>query len=250
MMNRREWVTVATAGAATMAAGGVALAAAPKGGGGGGKQGASVTPLVAGKHEPMAKLPFDTAKLTGISQKMIESHYENNYKSAVKNLNKVEADLESVNKDTPGYTVFGLKERELTYTNSMILHEHYFGNLGGNGKIGGGVEKALATAYGSTARWEELIRATAMSEGGGSGWTVLDWNFHTGELRSYWSGGHTAASAFAAPLLVLDMYEHAYQMDYGAAHAKYIDAFFANINWDTVNARFERAAKAAAILKA
>src|SRR6185369_17569430 len=116
-----------------------------------------------------------------------------------------------------------------SFTNSMILHEHYFGNLGGDGKASGAVDKALGDRFGG--RWEELFRATGASLGGGSGWTVLDFNFHSGDLRIYASGNHTQAVAFGAPLLVLDMYEHAYQMDYGAAAAKYIDAFFANINW-------------------
>jgi Fe-Mn family superoxide dismutase len=179
---------------------------------------------------------------------MMASHHDNNYAGAVKNLNKVEAELANVNKDTPGYLVAGLRERELTYTNSLILHEHYFGNLGGGGAASGTIEKLLARTYGSLARWEELFRATAMSLGGGSGWTVLDFNVHTGDLRTYGSGGHSQSVAFGFPLLVLDMYEHAYAIDYGAAHAKYIDAFFQNIDWEEVNARVEHALKAYRVL--
>jgi Fe-Mn family superoxide dismutase len=73
--------------------------------------------------------------------------------------------------------------------------------------------------------------------------TRLDWNLHTGALRTYWSGNHTQMLAFGAPLLVLDMYEHAYQTDYGAAAAKYIDAFMQNVDWQEVNRRFERTAE-------
>jgi Fe-Mn family superoxide dismutase len=168
----------------------------------------------------------------------------------VKNLNKVETDLAAATKDTPGYVVSGLKDRELGYTNSLILHEHYFGNLGGAGKPGGAVASALSDCFGGLARWEEMFRATGMSLSGGSGWTVLDLNFQTGDLRTYWSGNHTQALAFGRPLLVLDMYEHAYQMDYGAAAAKYVDAFMANVNWDEVNRRFEGALRALAALRA
>ena len=100
---------------------------------------------------------------------------------------------------------------------------------------------ALAETFGGFARWEELFRATGASLGGGSGWTVLDWNLQTGALRTYWSGNHTQALAFGAPLLVMDMYEHAYQMDYGAAAAKYIDAFMANVQWEAVAARLSTA---------
>ncbi|MEA2697527.1 MAG: superoxide dismutase, Fe-Mn family [Myxococcales bacterium] len=201
----------------------------------------------AGKHA-VAPLPFDPKKLSGISEKMIVSHHDNNYAGAVKNLNKVEEQLASVTKDTPPFVVTGLKERELTFTNSAILHQHYFANLGGNGKASGAIEKQLAASYGSLARWEENFRAVGNSLGGGSGWAILDFNFQTGDVRTYWSGGHTQSPAFAAPLLIMDMYEHAYAIDYGSAAGKYIDAFFKNINWDEVNHRLERAEKAGAAL--
>ena len=203
--------------------------------------------LKPGAHA-VVPLPFDPKKLKGISEKMIVSHWENNYGGAVKNLNKVEVEAERINKDTPAFVVSGLKERELTFTNSSILHELYFGNLGGDGKASGPLPAALAEAYGGVARWEEQFRATGGSLGGGSGWAVLDLNLHTGALRTYWSGGHTQSVAFGAPLLVMDMYEHSYQMDFGAAAAKYIDVFFQNVNWDETNRRFERARKAAAAL--
>ena len=206
-------------------------------------------PIAAGGHE-VRDLPFQPAKLKGISQAMITSHHDNNYAGAVKNLNKVELELANVNKDTPGFQVAALRERELTYTNSMILHEHYFANLGGDGKLAGAIEKRLATQFGSTARWEELFRATALSLGGGSGWVILDHNYATGDLRIYGTPGHSHSLAFGQPLLVLDMFEHAYAIDYGAAHAKYVDAFFQNIAWSEVDKRLARGDKAAVALRA
>ncbi|NMO22857.1 superoxide dismutase [Pyxidicoccus fallax] len=201
-----------------------------------------------GKHA-VAPLPFNPAKLKGLSEKLLRSHHENNYGGAVKNLNKVEEELARVTKDTPGFLVGGLKERELTFTNSMILHEAYFGNLGGDGKASGPIQKLLAAAHGDFGRWEEHFRATGASLGGGSGWVILTYNFHSGQPQTYWSGNHTQALAHGHPLLVMDMYEHAYQMDYGAAAARYIDAFFQNVSWDVVNARLERAQKAATVLR-
>jgi Fe-Mn family superoxide dismutase len=202
----------------------------------------------AGKHQPVP-LPFSAGKLTGISEKMIVSHHDNNYTAAIKNLNKVEEQLAAVNKDTPGSLVAGLKERELTFTNSMILHEQYFGNLGGNGKAGGAIQQKLTASYGSFGKWEEHFRALGLSLGGGSGWAIVDYNLHEGDVRTYWAGNHTQTLAGGLPLLVMDMYEHAYAIDYGAAAAKYIDAFFQNINWDTVNGRLEAAEKASALLR-
>jgi Fe-Mn family superoxide dismutase len=205
--------------------------------------------VATGQHRPKP-LPFDPTKLRGVSERLIVSHHDNNYAGAVKNLNKVEEELARVTADTPGFIVGGLKERELTFTNSVILHELYFANLGGDGQAGGRILKDLGSAFGSMAGWEERFRATGMSLAGGSGWTILDFNFHTGDLRTYWSGNHTQALVAGQPLLVMDMYEHAYQMDYGAEAAKYVDAFFKNINWDEVNRRLERARAAAAALAA
>jgi len=200
--------------------------------------------VAAGTHEP-TPLPFDPTRLRGLSERLLVSHHTNNYAGAVKNLNKVEEQLETVTKDTPGFLVAGLKERELAFTNSVILHEHYFGNLGGDGKAAGAIQQALSDSFGGFGRFEELFRATGMSLAGGSGWTLLDYSFPTGDLRIYWAGNHTQSVAFGAPLLVLDMYEHAYAIDYGAAAAPYVDAFFANVQWDEVSRRYERARKAA-----
>ena len=204
--------------------------------GGGGK----VPPGVpVGKHA-VVPLPFDPRKLRGLSDGMIAAHHDSNYAGAVRNLNKVEEDLAHLSQDAPGYLVAGLRERELIYANSVVLHEFYFGNLGGSGKADGTIARALADAFGNLGRWEQMFRAVGLSLSGGSGWVVLDFDFHTRDLRTYWSGNHTQQPAFGAPLLVMDMYEHAYQKDFGAAVAKYIDAFFANLDWSEVNRRYEK----------
>lgn len=194
-------------------------------------------------------LPFDAAKLDGISQRLIVSHHENNYAAAVRNLNATEAQLGQVTKDTPAFVVGGIKLHELMFSNSIIMHEHYFANLGGNGKMTPKVEKAIGDHFEGVGAWEQAFRQAAMSLGGGSGWLVLYYNLHTGQMRNYWSNHHTLALGFGVPLLVLDMYEHAYQMDYGAAHARYIDAFFRNINWEEVERRGDKAAAMAKALK-
>ncbi len=209
---------------------------------------ASLGIAFAGKHA-VRPLPWSPNALKGLSEKLIVSHHANNYAGAVKNLNRVEEELARVNKDTPALVVGGLKQSELSYRNSATFHELYFGNLGGDGRASGGIEKLLSDAYGSFARWEELFRLTGASLGGGSGWVVTTWDLHRDVPNTFWSGNHTQASAASVPLLVMDMYEHAYQMDYGAAAAKYIDAFFANIQWDEVQRRCERARKAAATLR-
>jgi Fe-Mn family superoxide dismutase len=210
--------------------------------------GVSSPAALAGKHA-IVPLPFSPGSLNGLSEKLIASHHENNYGGAVKNLNKVEQELARLNADTPPFVVAALRERELTFRNSKTLHEAYFGNLGGNGKRSGAIESALASAYETSARWEQHMRATGMGLGGGSGWAILGLELDTGALRTFWSGNHTQVLATSVPLLVMDMYEHSYQMDFGAGVARYIDAFFANVSWEEVNRRLERAQRMSAMFR-
>jgi len=204
-----------------------------------------MAPAFGGAHV-VVPLPFNPKSLNGISERLIVSHHENNYGGAVKNLNRVEQELSRINRETPPFVVAALRDKELTFRNSKTLHEAYFGNLGGDGRRAGAIETALTQAYETSARWEEHFRATGMGLGGGSGWVVLGLELDTGALRTTASGNHTQILATSIPLLVMDMYEHAYQMDFGAAAAKYLDAFFVNIQWEEVNRRLERAQRASA----
>lgn len=197
----------------------------------------------------VAPLPFDPRKLHGLSEKMLVSHHDNNYAGAVKNLNKVEEQLAALPADAPAFLVAGLRERELTFANSKVLHELYFGNLGGNGKASSGIQGAIATRFGSFAAFEQQLHATAMGLAGGSGWATLNFSLHLGQLRITGASGHPQALAAGVPLLVLDMYEHAFALDYGAAAAKYLEAFFLNVNWETVEHRLEKAQKAFTALR-
>jgi superoxide dismutase, Fe-Mn family len=197
-----------------------------------------------GQHQPKA-LPFDPAKLKGLSEKLIRSHWENNYGGAVKALNAVEQRLDAMlkDKDLPPYIYGDLKREELVRTGSVVLHEQYFGNLGGDGKSGGKVLDLIKQGFGSFENWEAEFRRTAAALSGGSGWVMLSYNLYNGELHNYWAWDHMHNAPMGRPLLVLDMYEHAYHMDYGAAAAKYIDAFMLNVNWEEVNRRAEAAMK-------
>jgi len=193
-----------------------------------------------GNHQPRP-LPFDPSKLKGLSEKLIRSHWENNYVGAVNALNAVEKRLGGMftTKDLPPYIYGDLKREELVRTGSVVLHEMYFANLGGDNKPGGKVLDVIKQSFDSYSVWEHEFRQTASALGGGSGWVIFAQNSHTGEFRNYWSWDHMHNVPMSRPLLVLDMYEHAYHMDYGAAAAKYIDAFLQNINWEEVNRRTE-----------
>lgn len=205
-------------------------------------------PALAGKQAPLP-LPFDPAKLSGLSERLLRSHHEKNYGGAVKNLNRVEQELASIHPDTPPFVVAALRDRELTFRNSKWLHEAYFANLGGDGRRAGAIDKAITESYGSAAKWEQHFRATAMGLGGGSGWVLLAYELDTGGLRTLGAGNHKEVPAGAIPLLVLDMYEHSYHIDFGAEHARYFDAFMTNVRWSEVDRRFQVAERAAGALR-
>ena len=190
------------------------------------------------QHTPVP-LPFDTKSLRGISEKLIQSHWENNYVGASKALNTIRARLmqASADSNTPPYVYTGFKREQSIRTGSVVLHELYFANLGGNGNAPADLRKRISDSFGTYDNWESEFRKIGQGLGGGSGWVVLGFNEHLKLLENYWLADHATNPAFTRPVLVMDMYEHAYQMDYGAAAAKYIDAFFANIQWDTVAKR-------------
>ena len=176
-------------------------------------------PAFRGEHAPRP-LPFDPAKLKGLSEKLVRSHWENNYGGAVKALNAVEQRLDAMlaDKDLPAYVYGDLKREELVRTGSVVLHEHYFANLGGDGKaVGERPSSSSSAPSAATRRWEAEFKRTANALGGGSGWVVLALNLHTGEAHNYWAWDHAHDAVLGAPLLVLDMYEHSYHMDFGAA---------------------------------
>ncbi len=108
--------------------------------------------------------------------------------------------------------------------------------------------KLIEQWFGSYESWEAEFKKTGNALGGGSGWTILAFNLHTKELHNYWAADHAHHASFSVPLLVLDMFEHSYQMDFGAAAAKYIDAFMQNVNWEEVNRRVELSQKMSNLL--
>ncbi|HEX9465833.1 MAG TPA: Fe-Mn family superoxide dismutase [Alphaproteobacteria bacterium] len=181
------------------------------------------------------KLPFDPGRIKGMSEKLLVSHYENNYGGAVKRLNAIGEQLASLDFDkAPVFVVNGLKREELIATNSMILHELFFDGLGGEGQPGGALAEALNRDFGSVARWRSEFTAVGRALGGGSGWVMLSYSPRDRRLVNQWASDHTTNLAAGRPILVMDMYEHAYHMDYGAAAAKYVDAFMQVIRWDNV----------------
>jgi len=192
----------------------------------------------------MKALPCDPAKLKGLSEKLIVSHYENNYGGAVKRLNAITAQLESLDFVTaPVFVINGLKREELIASNSMILHELYFDGLGAEGEPDRDLRAALVRDFSSVEKWQAQFGAMGKALGGGSGWVLLAYSHRDKKLINQWAADHTCCLADSTPILALDMYEHSYHMDYGAKAAAYVDAFMQNIHWQSVTALFTNSAK-------
>jgi len=184
--------------------------------------------------------------LSGLSLKLIESHYENNYGGALRRLNAVTEQLESLDfAKTPAYVVSSLKREELTALNSTLLHELYFASMGGEGRVTGPMSEALVRDFGSVQRWRSQFSAMGYALGGGSGWVLLTCVPRDGRLINQYASEHAQAVAGGVPVLALDMYEHAYHIDFGANAAAYVDAFLRNVDWKAVEGRYEDATKVA-----
>ena len=209
----------------------------------------SVTPAMAqaapGPYQ-IKPLPFDPKSIKGLSEKILVSHHDNNYAGAVKRLNAIAAQWAALDvAKAPVFTINGLKREELIAMNSMILHEVYFDSLGAGGAPTGNLADAIARNFGSVERWRAEFTAMGKAEGGGSGWVLLTWSPHDRRLVNQWGADHTHGVAGGRPILALDMYEHAYHMDYGAGAGGYVDAFMAAINWNNAATLFDRYSKSA-----
>ena len=193
-------------------------------------------------------LPFDAAKLNGLSERIVTSHHKNNYGGAVKRLAMIREKLSALDFATaPGFMLNGLKREELVAANSMRLHEAHFDSLGGNGELDGGpLKTTIAAAFGSYERWRAEFIALGKALGGGSGWVLLSWSPREARLINQWAPDHAHALADATPLVALDMYEHAYHMDFGANAGEWVETFMRNIAWTRVAEKFEAAVAASA----
>ena len=190
---------------------------------------------------PPKPLPFDPAKLGWLSEKLIVSHHDNNYAGAVKRIDAIHGELAKLDVATAaGFVLNGLKREELLAWNSATLHEIYFAGLSGGEKPSPKLGAAIERDFGSMAGWASEFAATGKALGGGSGWVLLGWSARDGRLVNQWAADHTMTLAAGTPLLALDMYEHAYHMDFGAKAAAYVDAFMANFSWGNANRLFAR----------
>jgi Fe-Mn family superoxide dismutase len=184
--------------------------------------------------------------MQGFSETMLRNHFTL-YQGYVKNTNTLLDNLNQLGRDnkaeTPEYAE--MKRRLGWEFDGMRLHELYFGNLGGKSPINknGDLAKSLSEQFGGIEAWEKDFKATGMMRG--IGWSILYQDRTDGRLVNFWinehDGGHPAG---CNPLLIMDVFEHAFMTDYQLKKAAYIEAFIKNINWPAVEGRLEQAGQA------
>jgi Fe-Mn family superoxide dismutase len=179
--------------------------------------------------------------MEGFSETLLRNHFTL-YQGYVTNTNKVLDTLDAMLKDgKTSVPEFAELKRRLGWEfNGMRLHEYYFENLGGKGGIGkdSKLAKKMAESFGSYEAWEKDFRATGTMRG--IGWVVLYQDLTDGRLINFWINEHDVSHpAGCNPVLIMDVFEHAFMIDYGLKRADYIEAFFRNIDWKAVEARLK-----------
>ena len=179
--------------------------------------------------------------MEGFGEALLNNHFTL-YQGYVTNTNKL-LDLfaQLLKEDKTGTPEFAELHRRLGWEfNGMRLHEYYFENLGGKGQMGkeGRLARKLAEDFGSFDAWEKDFRAVGAMRG--IGWAALYQDITNGKLLNFWINEHDQGHpSSCALILVMDVFEHAYMLDYGTKKPGYIDAFFKNVNWPAAEARLK-----------
>ena len=180
--------------------------------------------------------------MNGISKEEMDQHWGILYKGYVAKLNEIRKKLDTVDYSAANQTysdLRGMKTEEVFALNGAKLHEWYFDNLGGSGgKATGRILELIERDFGSYEKWETEFKSTGLAV---RGWVVLAYDLDDEKLHNYGQDAHNVGVPWGAyPLLILDVYEHAYGIDYGVKRAPYLDAFMKNIDWAPVNARLAK----------
>jgi Fe-Mn family superoxide dismutase len=174
-------------------------------------------------------------EMPGFSNQALDLHFTL-YQGYVKNTNDLLENLSKIAANTPAYAE--IKRRLGWEFDGMRLHELYFSNLGGNGQMApdSKIARLLSEQFGSVENWTNDFKATGAMRG--IGWVVLYEDPVTGRLINTWINEHDVGHlAGGKPLLIMDVFEHAFIPDYGLKKGEYIEAFFKNIDWQAVNSR-------------
>jgi Fe-Mn family superoxide dismutase len=189
-------------------------------------------------HQPKP-LPYE--ELEGISKRALEIHFEKLYKGYVTKRNEIEERLGTADRSKAQATWSEFRDLKLEETfaaNGQILHEAYFAGLTGNGEPEGRVIEKIKENFGSYEKWEEDFKAAGLAA---RGWVIMAHDPSDGAIHNFLSDAHSHGGVWGAvPLLILDVYEHAYFIDYGSDRKSYIEAYMKLVDWGKVNELYER----------
>ncbi len=186
--------------------------------------------------------PLKYKELPGLSEKQLSEHHDVLYAGYVKKTNEIRGKLATVSLEGVNATHSDLRELKLEETfalNGVKLHERYFDNLGGKGGAPEGVAADwIMEDFGSYEKWQAEFSACGMAA---RGWVVLAFDLEEKRLMNVVCDVHNQGGVWGqVPLLVLDVYEHAYFLDYATARKKYLETFTQNVDWSAVNAQIEK----------
>ncbi|MEM4408610.1 MAG: superoxide dismutase [Candidatus Caldarchaeum sp.] len=191
---------------------------------------------------PLADKVFSTERV-GISRRTHEEHFKlyQGYANKTNEIRKALAELqEDSSKANQVYSLIRALKVDYTFAyGGFINHTLYFDILGGDGNCRGKVREMIERDFGSFDSWADDLKATGM---GGRGWAWLAYDHQEKTLFNFIGDAQNTYPIWnCTPILALDVYEHAYYLDFGTARAKYIDAFLQVIDWEAVNRQLERA---------
>ena len=186
--------------------------------------------------------PLKYQELPGISKAQLTPHHDTLYAGYVKKLDEIQEKLATSQTEGVNASYHAFRELKLEETfaaNGVRLHEAYFANLTPNGRLASGkIKELLERDYGSIENWLQILRASGMAS---RGWVVLAYDLEDQRLRTYLADVHNQGGVWnCLTILVLDVYEHAYFIDYQTGRKDYLEAFIKNIDWDFANERLTK----------
>ncbi|OGZ45058.1 MAG: superoxide dismutase [Candidatus Ryanbacteria bacterium RIFCSPHIGHO2_02_FULL_45_13b] len=186
--------------------------------------------------------PLTYTQLEGLSERQLKEHHDVLYAGYVKKIGEIEDKLKTADTSAANatYSEFGELKREETFAlNGVKLHEGYFDNMKPNGsECTGRIRELIERDFGSYETWEKEFRAAGLA---GRGWVVLGYDLDEQKLRNVLCDAHNHGGVWnMVALFIMDIYEHAYFLDYGTGRKAYIDAFFKNLDWEHVNGLVEK----------
>lgn len=188
--------------------------------------------VLAEERKPKAKRPD-----VPLSKKQIDVHYDDLYLGYIKKLAEIQRHLKEVDRKSANHNwseFRGLKQSQLFVMNAVRFHEMYFSNMAQSVKLPSYVDNKLVESFKKKSTWEDDFIACGLSA---RGWVVLGYDKTDNKLINVISDSHDIYAVNVDPILVMDVYEHSYNIDFGASKGKYIEFFMSNINWDAVASR-------------